>query len=38
MATPRHFLQMKDLARDELAYLFERTHIIKARFKAYQHY
>ncbi len=36
MATPRHFLQMKDLARDELAYLFERTRIIKARFKAYQ--
>ena len=36
MATPRHFLQMKDLARDELAYLFERTRIIKSRFKAYQ--
>ena len=36
MATPRHFLQFKDLARDELAYLFERTRIIKARFKAYQ--
>jgi ornithine carbamoyltransferase len=36
MATPRHFLQMKDLARDELAYIFDRTRIIKARFKAYQ--
>lgn len=36
MVTPRHFLQMKDLARDELAYLFDRTRIIKARFKAYQ--
>ena len=36
MAAPRHFLQFKDLARDELAYLFERTRIIKARFKAYQ--
>ena len=36
MSTPRHFLQMKDLARDELAYLFDRTRIIKARFKAYQ--
>jgi ornithine carbamoyltransferase len=38
MAPPRHFLQMKDLARDELAYLFDRTRIIKARFKAYQRY
>ena len=38
MATPRHFLQMKDLAHDELAYLFDRTRIIKARFKAYQRY
>ena len=36
MASPRHFLQFKDLVRDELAYLFERTRIIKARFKAYQ--
>jgi len=38
MAMPRHFLQMKDLAHDELAYLFDRTRIIKARFKAYQRY
>ncbi|NJD34722.1 MAG: ornithine carbamoyltransferase [Betaproteobacteria bacterium] len=38
MATPRHFLQMKDLAREELVYLFDRTRIIKARFKAYQRY
>jgi ornithine carbamoyltransferase len=38
MAAPRHFLQMKDLAREELAYLFDRTRIIKARFKAYQRY
>ena len=36
MATPRHFLQFKDLTRDELGYLFERTRVIKARFKAYQ--
>ena len=36
MATPRHFLQLKDLARDELDYLFARTRIIKTRFKAYQ--
>jgi ornithine carbamoyltransferase len=38
MARLRHFLQMKDLTRDELTYLFERTRIIKARFKAYQRY
>jgi ornithine carbamoyltransferase len=38
MVTPRHFLQMKDLSREELAYLFDRTRIIKARFKAYQRY
>jgi ornithine carbamoyltransferase len=38
MSAPRHFLQMKDLAREELAYLFDRTRIIKARFKAYQRY
>ncbi|MDA8255127.1 MAG: ornithine carbamoyltransferase [Betaproteobacteria bacterium] len=36
MATPRHFLQLKDLSREELDYLFERTRTIKARFKAYQ--
>jgi len=33
---PRHFLQFKDLSRDELAYVFERTRIIKTRFKKYQ--
>jgi ornithine carbamoyltransferase len=38
VASPRHFLQLKDLAREELDYLFERTRIIKARFKAYQRY
>jgi ornithine carbamoyltransferase len=38
MGAPRHFLQLKDLSRDELAYVFERTRIIKARFKAYQRY
>ena len=36
MATPRHFLQLKDLTREELDYVFERTRAIKARFKAYQ--
>ena len=38
MASPRHFLQMKDLSREELDYLFDRSRIIKARFKAYQRY
>ena len=38
MASPRHFLQLKDFARGELDYLFERTGSIKARFKAYQRY
>jgi ornithine carbamoyltransferase len=34
--SPRHFLQFKDLTRDELAYVFERTRTIKTRFKKYQ--
>jgi ornithine carbamoyltransferase len=34
----RHFLQFKDFARDELAYLFERTRVIKERFKRYEPY
>ncbi|MEQ1525209.1 MAG: ornithine carbamoyltransferase [Gallionella sp.] len=34
----KHFLQFKDLTRDELDYLFERTRIIKQKFKAYQQY
>ena len=38
MATPRHFLQLKDFSREELDYLFARTRIIKTRFKAYQRY
>ena len=38
MAAPRHFLQLKDFSREELDYLFERTRIIKARFKSYQRY
>jgi ornithine carbamoyltransferase len=32
----KHFLQFKDLTRDELEYLFERTRIIKQKFKAYK--
>ncbi len=38
MQTVRHFLQLNDLSRDELGYLFERTRSIKARFKSYQQY
>jgi ornithine carbamoyltransferase len=38
MVSPRHFLQLKDLSREELDYLFERARAIKARFKAYQRY
>jgi len=37
MAT-RHFLQLRDFSREELEHVFERTRIIKARFKAYQRY
>mgnify|MGYP000860231081 FL=1 len=36
MAPVRHFLQLRDFDRAELDYLFERTRIIKARFKSYQ--
>jgi ornithine carbamoyltransferase len=34
----KHFLQFKDLSRDELDYLFERTRWIKRQFKSYQQY
>ncbi|MBK9521216.1 MAG: ornithine carbamoyltransferase [Rhodocyclaceae bacterium] len=34
----RHFLQFKDVTRNELDYLFERTRRIKKRFKSYQRY
>ncbi len=37
MAT-RHYLQFKDFSREEYRYLFERTRIIKERFKRYQSY
>jgi len=37
-AAPRHFLQFKDLSRDELRYVFERARVIKKRFKQYQPY
>ena len=34
----KHFLQFKDLNREEFEYLFERTRIIKERFKRYEKY
>jgi ornithine carbamoyltransferase len=36
MTAPRHYLQFRDLARDEYAWLFERTRVIKARFERYE--
>jgi ornithine carbamoyltransferase len=38
VATPKHFLQFKDLARDECEYLFARTRWIKEKFKRYEQY
>ena len=38
MNPTRHFLQFKDLAREELEHVFARTRVIKSRFKAYQRY
>jgi ornithine carbamoyltransferase len=37
MAT-KHFLQFRDLDADELAYLFDRSRVIKERFKRYEPY
>src|SRR5512147_1206319 len=34
----KHFLQMKDLTRGEFEHIFERTRVIKQRFKSYQPY
>jgi len=34
----RHFLQFADLSREEYAHVFERTRVIKARFKRYEPY
>jgi ornithine carbamoyltransferase len=34
----RHFLQVRDFSREELAYVFERTSWIKTRFKRYEPY
>jgi len=38
VATPKHFLQFKDLARDELEHVFARTRWIKDKFKRYEQY
>ncbi len=38
MQSPKHFLQFKDLAREELDHLFDRTGWIKRQFKAYKPY
>jgi len=35
---PRHFLQFRDFNRDEFNYLFERTRLIKQKYKSYQQY
>ena len=34
----KHYLQFKDLRAEEYAYLFDRSRIIKARFKNYEKY
>ncbi|MFZ2163552.1 MAG: ornithine carbamoyltransferase [Sideroxyarcus sp.] len=34
----KHFLQFRDFTREEFEYLFERTRIIKERFKRYEKY
>ena len=36
--SPRHFLQFRDLSRDDIDYLFARTRLIKERFKRYETY
>ncbi len=38
VANVRHFLQISDFSAEEYAYLFERTKIIKDRFKRYELY
>jgi ornithine carbamoyltransferase len=38
MSSVKHFLQFKDLSREELEYLFERTSYIKKKFKSYEKY
>jgi ornithine carbamoyltransferase len=38
VAAPKHFLQFRDLARDELEHVFARTRWIKETFKRYEPY
>ncbi len=38
MSLMKHYLQFKDLRAEEYAYLFERTAVIKKRFKNYEKY
>jgi ornithine carbamoyltransferase len=38
VATPKHFLQFRDLGREEFEYLFARTRWIKDKFKRYEQY
>jgi ornithine carbamoyltransferase len=38
MQSPKHFLQFRDLSRNEFDHLFERTRWIKRQFKAYKPY
>ena len=38
VASPRHFLQFRDFAREEFDHLFARTKWIKERFKRYELY
>ena len=37
-AAIRHFLQLSDLSRDELEWVFDRSRVIKDRFKRYEFY
>jgi ornithine carbamoyltransferase len=38
VSSPQHFLQFKDLAREELEHIFARTRWIKEKFKRYEQY
>jgi ornithine carbamoyltransferase len=38
VSTAQHFLQFKDLAREELEHIFARTRWIKEKFKRYEQY
>jgi ornithine carbamoyltransferase len=38
METPKHYLQFKDLDRDTILHLFDRTRWIKERFERYERY